>query len=119
MAEITEYSLVLLVSMLFVGASMAIYGAYTKFESASEVSASVAALVPLALQAAETGTASATILLPASTISCSDGLFAISTSGSVQNQRLPVDCNFSVVIPGGIHIVRFFSYASALSLVVT
>ena len=119
MAQIAEYSLVVLVSTLFVGASVATYDAYARFESASEAGASFSALLDLASQAIENGSARATILLPPSMISCNGGVFSVSSRGSVLNQTIPVDCNFTVEATSGFHTVRFYDVSSTLSLQVS
>ena len=110
--------MVILVSTLFAGASVATYGEFAKFESAAEASVSFSDLLTLASEAMENGTTTSTLFIPASTISCTGGVLSMTTTGSVQTQRIATDCAFQVEVSRGTHTV-ILTEASGLSMKVS
>jgi len=119
LAGITEYSLVVLVSTLFVGASVETYGTYAKFEGMAEFNASFSALVVLASQAAVNGSSRSTLLVPSLVVSCEGGSFSVRSNIYRQTQRLPVGCDFAIEVEKGIHAFEFSAISSNLSLEVS
>lgn len=119
MAGITEYSLVVLASTLFVGASVETYGTYAKFESMAEFRATFSALVLLASQAAENGSSHSTLLVPALAVSCDAGSFRVDSTAYSESQSLPVNCNFVAELGSGTHTFEFFETSSNLTLEVS
>lgn len=119
MAEVLEYSLVVLVSSFFVAGSAMAYSSYSSFAAGLQFKASSAALMGIANGAYINGTSQGDIVLPASTISCTNGLLIFRTDSHVDQRSLPVECDFSVQVPGGPHLVRFADVSSDLRLTVT
>jgi len=119
LAEITEYTLAVLVSTLLVGGSAVTYAAFARFESASEVDASLSALVGLANDAVVNGHSSSTLLLPTSTLTCAHGVLTLSSGNSTVSSPIGGACDFSVGLSGGVHTVTFESGQSGLILQVT
>ncbi len=110
MAELLEYSIAVMVSTLFVVASVTVYSSFTSFEAGLQLRAAFQSLSGLASQALEDGSAKATISVPGSTLTCVGGTLELSTGGSTMTQKLPVGCDFSVGVPAG---TRTFAFSVA------
>jgi hypothetical protein len=119
MAELVEYSLIVMVSLLFVAGSVVTYSSFSALESQLQFSGASAEVTGLASQAVENGTSSASLSLPMSTIRCDDGLLTISSGQMTREQDLPVVCNFSLPVSSGPHLLRFTVTSSRLVLLVT
>ena len=119
MAEITEYTLAVLVSALMVGGSAVTYATFARFEQTSEVDASLSTLVGLADEAVVNGHSSSTLLLPTSTLTCTDGILTIVSGNTTASSPVGAQCDFETSIAGGMHTVSFDSRSSAVDLLVT
>jgi len=119
MTEIIEYTLVVMVSALFVTGSVAVYDSFSGLESKLQLEGTLATVSDLALQAAASGTSSATLSLPGVTISCEQSNLTI-YSGSVEvAHSVPVPCDFTRTVGAGDHSLTFTVAGGALSLEVT
>jgi hypothetical protein len=119
LAEITEYTLAVLVSTLLVGGSAVAYSAFARFEASSEVDASLSALVGLANDAVVNGHSSSTLLLPSSTLTCEHRVLTITSGNDTASSPIGGDCDFVMGISGGTHTISFDGRPSGLSLEVT
>lgn len=119
MTEIVEYSLVVMVSTLFVGGSVVAYNSFSSFESGLQLRATFAAVSSLATQAIENGSSRASITLPDSAISCHGGSLSVTSGTATEGQDVPASCDFYVRVGGGPHIIRFREVSSQLELSVT
>jgi len=116
MAEILEYALVVMVSVLFIAGSAYVYDSFSSLESQLQLRAEAAAFSSLAAQAARNGSSLATVSLPTSTISCTAETLRLSTDSSTEILASPLPCDFEVTIAGGSHLVQFFSDQSELTI---
>ncbi|MBI3841531.1 MAG: hypothetical protein HY297_06255 [Thaumarchaeota archaeon] len=114
-----EYSLVVIVSTLFVGGSLATYQAYSRFESTVEDRAAFSSIVDVARQALANGSSYASIAVPDGSISCSAGALQFESSNEALTARLPASCAFFAEFSRGRHVFSFSSLALALSLAVS
>jgi hypothetical protein len=119
MAELVEYSLIVMVSLLFVAGSVMTYNSFSALESQLQFSGAYASVTGLASQAVENGTSSGSLSLPMSTIRCEDGILTVSSGQMSREQELPVACNFSLRVSSGPHLLRFSVTSSRLVLLVT
>ena len=119
MTEIIEYSLVVMVSTLFVAGSVLTYSSFSAFESNLQVRAAFATISGLVSQALESGNSSATLSLPSSTIRCEGGSLSISAGPTNVGESIPAACNFVVNIDSGAHSLLFSKRSSGLYLAVT
>lgn len=119
MAELVEYSLVVIASTLFVTGSVAVYGSFTSFESGLSLHAAFGLVAGLASRAAESGSANATVALPASTVACQAGVLSMTVGNASLEERLPLTCGFVVGVPAGVHVLTFTDDSSQLTLSVT
>lgn len=119
MAEITEYALAAMVSVLLVGGSAATYASFARFESSSVGAASLSTLVALGDEAIDSGQSSTTVFLPPSTVSCSGGLMTLAYGNTTIGASLPTRCGFTVYISGGAHTITFVSRSSVLYMQVS
>lgn len=119
MTEIVEYTLVVMVSTLFVAGSVVAYNSFSAFESGLQLRAAFAAVSGLASQAIENGSSRGTMTLPDSTISCAGGSLSLSSGASTEGQSVPIACDFAVKVTGGSHVLRFSERYSHLVLSVT
>lgn len=115
MVELTEYTLVVLVSALFAAASVSTYETFSKFETVAEVEGSFSTITSLVTQASQDGSSSGTLALPQSTLACSDGMLSLRASGEAVNRTYPFACSFDLEIPGGLETVSFDCNSSTLS----
>ena len=109
----------MLVSTLLVGGSAVTYATFARFENASEVDATLAALVGLANDAVANGHSSSTLLLPSSTLTCSHGVLTVLSGNTTASSPIGTGCDFVVNISGGVHTVSFGIQSSGLDLKVT
>ena len=119
MTELVEYSLVMMVSTLFIAGSAATYGTFSSFEAGLQFRAAFAAVSGLASEAVMNGSSAASVSLPALTIRCQGGGLSVASGSLSETQNLPVACDFSVVVSGGPHVVRFSENSSRLVISVT
>jgi hypothetical protein len=119
MTEIVEYSLVVVVSALFVTGSVVVFNSFSSFESGLQLRATFAAISGVALQAVDSGSAKATMSIPASTIWCEHDSLTMSTGSATVAGDLPIDCNFSLNVGGGLHTLLFTRHSTLLSLSVS
>lgn len=116
MAELVEYSLVVLVSALFVAGSAATYGSFLSFEAKVQFGASSSAVEGLAAQAVAEGRSDALLSLPASRISCSVGTLQFTAGDLSASEPVSLPCDFTVNVPPGVHMVAFDAGPSALTV---
>jgi hypothetical protein len=119
MAEIVEYTLVVMVSVLFVSGSIATYDSFSAFESSLQFRADSAALARLASQAALNGSSEATLTLPSSTLGCQGGELKFTSGTFSAVQGVPLACDFTASLTAGAHPVRFYGNGSELELAVS
>jgi hypothetical protein len=119
MAEIVEYCLVVMVSTLFVAGAVVAYSSFASFEAGIQLRAESASVSALVSQAAQNGSARASLSLPASVISCAPGALTIASSSGTVTLTPPTTCGFEVSLAGGLHTLRFSTNSSKLSLSVT
>lgn len=118
MAELVEYTLVVMASTLFVAGSVLVYGGFSSFESGVSLHATFAAVSSLASKAMEDGTAKGVVTLPGATIACHGGLLSVKVGSSSQNEALPLSCDFEETFSGGAATLVFTDESSRLSLAV-
>jgi uncharacterized protein (UPF0333 family) len=116
MAEVVEYTLVVLVSVLFVGGSAYVYTSFASIESQAQLRAASATVSALVDEAVRNGSSLATISLPSSTISCTAETLRLSTSSATDAIASPLACDFEVTVTGGAHTIQFFSSHSQLTI---
>jgi uncharacterized protein (UPF0333 family) len=116
MSEVVEYSLVVMVSLLFVAGSVVTYNSFSSFASGIQVRLTSSAVERLASEAIANGTSSATVAVPQSDIRCAGGVLTVSADGVSQGQALGAACNFSVSLTGGAHRLVFRYSSSQLSM---
>jgi hypothetical protein len=119
MTEIVEYSLVVIVSTLFVAGSVLTYDSFSSFVSELQVRTEFASVTTLASQAMSNGSSRATLTLPSSVITCSGGSLTVSSGTAAEWGTLPVGCGFAVQVAAGAHVVRFTRSPSGLALSVS
>jgi len=119
MAEILEYTLVFMVSTLFVSGSLATYNTFSSWASGLQFHEAFSVISGLATQALSNGSSRATISLPASTIQCHDGSLSLSSQSISSSQSFPTNCNFSFALEGGAHTLTFTEESAQLSLAVS
>jgi hypothetical protein len=118
LTELFEYFLTLAVSSLFVGASAVVYVSYTSLQANLEFHALFRDLLSLASQALENGSSLATLPMPDSTITCSQGILSFNSGAASERQGIGASCAFSVNVARGTREILFSAVASQLSLVV-
>lgn len=119
MVELLEYTMAVLVSSLFIAGSVGVYGAFSTFETDMQLRASFTSVSDLAYTASIHGAARADLNFPPSTLSCSGRNLSLSTGASVLSGTVPCECQFSLVLAGGIHSVSFSVVDSRLVASVT
>ncbi|HUH82342.1 MAG TPA: hypothetical protein VLX33_00515 [Nitrososphaerales archaeon] len=119
MVELVEYALVVMVSTLFVGGSVLVYGEFTTFESGISLRAAFDGVSALASKAIVNGSATATLPVPSSTITCQGQTLSMTVGGSSLDEVLPLGCSFAVSVPAGVHTLKFCNDSSRLDLSVS
>ena len=119
MTEIIEYALVVMVSTLFVTGSAVVYDSFAYFESNLQLRGTYATLSELAARAVDSGTASARLSLPPSTIGCERGSLTLDFGSRGLAASVPANCGFEVSVAGGEHELVFTSAHGTLSLQVS
>lgn len=114
MVELVEYSMVVLASALFAGASVATYSSFTRFEGDLAAHAAFSELSTLAMHAVDNGTSRSSISLPGGSIACHAGLLTFTTGALVLNQTLRTECSFDTEVTPGMHTVTFTEGSSGL-----
>ena len=107
------------VSTLFVAASVATFDTFTSFVSGLEFRAGSSSIARLASQAAAEGSATGSVALPASAISCSDGVMQMTSGGQTETDVVGGSCDFALAVPAGTHAFGFRCVAGQLSLMVS
>lgn len=119
MAELVEYTLVVVVSALFMVGSVTVYGDFASFQSGLSLRAEFDAVSALASKAAEYGTARGMMSVPPSTIACQGGTLTVAVGSASMNESLPLRCRFALTFTGGVHTLEFRDDPSGLSLEAT
>jgi hypothetical protein len=118
MTEIIEYSLVVMVSALFIAGSAETYTSFTSYQASIQLRAEFLAVSGLASQAVKDGNSSGTLSLPTSTLRCERGSLSLSAGSSIQSYNLPLGCDFKVDVSEGLHFIMFSAQSSNLALTV-
>lgn len=116
MAEILEYSLVVLVSTMFVAGSVLSFGAFGSFETGVSAKNEYSALSVLAQEAAGGGSSRAVLSLPRSVVSCQGGVMTVESGTYSQKGGIGSPCNFAVSVEAGSHVVVFAEGRAGLNL---
>ena len=119
MSELVEYSLVVMVSALFVSGSVLVYDEFASFGSGLSLRAAFDEVSAVASQSLENGSATATLTLPPAEVSCSGGVLSVTIAGSSLNGSIPTGCAFAVNVPGGTSTFSFNCVSSRLELTVS
>ena len=119
MVEIVEYTLVVMVSTLFVAGSLLVYGGFTQFESGLSLHAAFGGVSGLVSKAIADGSAAATIPMPSSTLTCQGGTLCMRVGGSAINESIPLGCDFAVSVSACVHTLEFRDDSSQLELSVS
>ncbi len=119
MSEIIEYTLVFMVSTLFVSGSLATYNTFSSWAAGLQFHEAFSVISGLATQALSNGSSRATISLPTSTIQCHDGSLSLASKSSSLSSTFPTSCNFSFTLEGGAHTLAFTVESTQLSLAVS
>ena len=107
MAEILEYCLVFLVSMLFVAGSVATYGSFSGFASGLQFRVASSSISRIAAEALANGTAAATVTVPPSTLACRGAVLTFASGTLSSSVNIPGGCDFSFSLSGGEHSLGF------------
>lgn len=118
MAEVLEYSFVILASVLVVGFSVVTYQSFAGTVSSAEFHASFDSVVESAASAVETGTSSVTLLLDNATLYCSHGNLLFTSGPMSASYYLPAACSFASGPMSG-RTTLSFSYDGSLRVRVT
>lgn len=94
MAEVLEYSFVILASTLVVLFSVGTYQSLSGTVAEAGFHASFSSVIQAAASAVETGNSSVTLVLSDSAISCSHGSIALSSGSLRSSYAMPVACSF-------------------------
>ncbi len=116
MAEVVEYTLVVLTALVFAGASVAVYGQYAQVQAAFVSKASFSELTNLAQDAVLNGSSTSSFVIPQSTLTCSGGALSLSTSSGNQSAATGVSCDFHFNIQAGLHTFVFTYNSTVLTL---
>jgi hypothetical protein len=119
LTEVLEYCLVVMASALFVAGSVATYDSFSAFSAGLQFRVGSAAVVRLATEAVSDGNSTGLATVPATTITCAEGLLTMVSNGASITQGIPGACSFSLTIPAGTHTFEFSNAGKQLSLVVT
>lgn len=119
MTEILEYTLVVLVSALFVGGSVVTYGRFSAFMAGLQIKSDATVLARLAGEAASHGSAAAVISTPESLVTCNGTSLEMTSGGAAVAQTVPGACDFAVRLAAGEHTITFDYSASTLSMEAT
>ena len=96
-----------MVSVLFIGGSVAIYNSFSSSESQLQLrvlSSTVSALVE---ETVRNGSAEATVSLPATTFDCTDAAIRLTTSSGTVALASPLPCSFGFDVTAGTHVLQF------------
>jgi hypothetical protein len=118
LAEIVEYTLVVLVSALFVGGSVATYDSFSSFTSGLQLRLDSASVAKLADEAVTNGSAAMTLTVPPSTLTCQGGVLSLTSSGFSQSHAVSAGCDFRFSLHG-VQTLRFAYRSSQLTLAVS
>ena len=116
MAEITEYSLIFLVSTLFVAGSVATFDSFMTYETQVGVRADFAAISALASHAVAAGASEGNVSTGVSSVSCEAGTLSFASGSLTMSSNLPVGCSFRLSLSSGVHTLRFSMEPSGLVL---
>lgn len=107
MAELLEYALVFLVSMLFVAGSVATYDAFSAFASGAEFKLASTSVLRLANEAIADGNATGAVTVPASTLSCEQGTLSFSSGNQTEDAGVAASCDFELSLQAGVRSFGF------------
>lgn len=107
MVELLEYCLVFAVSMLFVAGSVATYAAFSGSAGALEFRLAASSVSKLATEAATNGSATGSVEVPASTLSCKDGTLTLASGSLSSAVQVAAGCDFLLNVTAGLRTFRF------------
>ncbi len=119
MVEILEYSLVFLASSMLAGFSIVALSSYAGYLRHAEDQGAFSALSGAAADAAENGNSSLTLSLADASLSCSEGVFSLSSPSFSASVMLPVACDFEYAGLDGSYGFNFTVESGTLSLAVS
>jgi hypothetical protein len=107
MAEVLEYSLVFLLSLVMAGSSILISSSFISDSRGLQNRAAFSGLTDAAWRAVEQGNADDSITLATATISCTDGNMSLSSPYYSASVSLPVGCDFGFPQVEGTRQIEF------------
>ena len=116
MAEVLEYSLVVLLSTVLTVFSVGVYGSLSAAVGPATDEADFASVVALANAAVEHGVSSSALVFDHARIRCEAGTITLAADGYSQNASLPVGCSVPWVDVSGARQLTFNYSASLLTL---
>ncbi|MDG6902205.1 MAG: hypothetical protein JRM80_09630 [Nitrososphaerota archaeon] len=119
MVELLEYTMVLLVSTLFVAGSAETYSIFSGYYSGLEFRAASSSVFSLATEALAGGSAAGSVSVPRSTVSCSGGVLTFASGGTSRTEATGESCDFSLDVQAGVRAFDFAFTAGRLTLTVS
>jgi hypothetical protein len=119
MTELVEYTLVVMVSALFIGGSAATYDSFANFAAGVQFQAASDSIGRLVSQAAVGGSSTGSISIPSSTIICGGEVLSIRSGARASEQGVPGSCDFELNVTAGDHTMRFQYSGQLLSMSVS
>jgi len=116
LAEILEYALVFLTSVLVVTFSFGVYSSYAGALAEAQYRAGFSSLTTVAMASIEHGDSSITLSLKNVTLSCHDGYFSFAAPSFSASTTLPAACDFAYVEVSGTHTFAFSSSGGSVDL---
>lgn len=116
MAEVFEYSLVVLVSAALTVFSVGVYGGLGSAIGPAADEADFASVLALATAAVEHGSSSSVLVFDHASIGCSSGVIILTSGGYSQNSTLPVDCSIPTETVSGARQLTFSYVEGVLNL---
>ncbi len=116
MAELFEYSLAIIASVLLSGASVEVYSSYTDTVRGLQFKSTFNSVLGLATQSLDNGSSRATIDFQASTLSCSGGVLSLTSASESASASVNDSCSFSYQIVPGPHTLAFTGEPSGLTV---
>lgn len=107
------------VSLLFAGASVAGYESFVTFQRSFSGQSELASVADLAVEAIQRGSSVGSVTLSDATIECASGNLSLSTVGFHGSDPLPAACAFGFSGLSGARTLSFIVESGDLSLQVT
>jgi len=116
LAELIEYALAVMASMLVVAGSVVLYNSFASYESGLQLRETFSTVSGLVDRALQNGTERATLALPTSTIGCEEGTLYIRIGSEGISQSISAACNFQASVASGSYSVDFRTDSGRLEL---